>query len=308
VVGDVWSDRVQRAPAVTTAPILYRIPAQTPEGQDEIHILPVQVSPTGEPIITTHHIPSAILLRSTALFHLYMVLHWCDALWARFHCAPVLLLPYVPGLYRDRFGPTMDGNVLGLLPSLANDISTRHFESIVFLDPDNEYSALLFRNGNAVGAGVANAFQIRGDRLPKDWDVVIAPHADGRQRAFSVAQVLKLPCVVAQRRYDPQGNPNGVMIEPLTAYTHPLVVDSYCESGKELVEVAAAIAEMRANGPPMQLDLFVTHGLFTEGFEALTEHYSRIYTTDSVGTSPSDVPDFVEIWDTCFQIISGRTK
>ena len=58
-----------------------------------------------------------------------------------------------------------------------------------------------------------------------------------------------------------------------------MIVDDICDGGGTFVGVAEAL---RAKGNSMQLGLYVTHGIFSNGFSKLREYFDEIYTTDSV--------------------------
>lgn len=54
-----------------------------------------------------------------------------------------------------------------------------------------------------------------------------------------------------------------------------LVVDDVCDSGSTLIEAAKLL------GAKKDIYLYVTHGIFSSGFDELKKYYKTIYTTDS---------------------------
>lgn len=64
-----------------------------------------------------------------------------------------------------------------------------------------------------------------------------------------------------------------------------LIVDDICDGGGTFMGLAQAIntAEKAFSRiPRKRLYLYVTHGIFSQGFKTLFEHFERIYTTDSI--------------------------
>lgn len=53
-----------------------------------------------------------------------------------------------------------------------------------------------------------------------------------------------------------------------------LVCDDLCDGGRTFIEVAKAIGHCRPN----KMILYVSHGIFSQGLEALGSYYSQIYT------------------------------
>lgn len=53
-----------------------------------------------------------------------------------------------------------------------------------------------------------------------------------------------------------------------------LVVDDICDGGRTFIELAKCL-------PDYELYLYVSHGIFSKGFDELKKYYKHIYTTDS---------------------------
>jgi ribose-phosphate pyrophosphokinase len=54
-------------------------------------------------------------------------------------------------------------------------------------------------------------------------------------------------------------------------------VDDICDGGRTFIEISKAL-----DGYQGELYLFVTHGIFSKGFEELFKHFTKIYTTNSI--------------------------
>lgn len=57
-----------------------------------------------------------------------------------------------------------------------------------------------------------------------------------------------------------------------------LVVDDICDGGATFIALADAIHEKNKN---VELQLYVSHGIFARGYHELEQRYSKFYTTDS---------------------------
>lgn len=71
-----------------------------------------------------------------------------------------------------------------------------------------------------------------------------------------------------------------------------LVVDDICDGGRTFIELGKVL---HADGV-LELNLFVTHGIFSYGVDALLEQYNYIFTTDSF--HPDKDSELRKKWDT----------
>lgn len=77
-------------------------------------------------------------------------------------------------------------------------------------------------------------------------------------------------------------------VEDAGAYK-ALVVDDICDGGRTFIELSKSFVKDKVIWG--QLDLFVTHGIFSKGLHVLLEHYSNIYSTNSL-LKPTDYDNF----------------
>lgn len=66
-----------------------------------------------------------------------------------------------------------------------------------------------------------------------------------------------------------------------------LLVDDICDDAAAFLMIAQALTETRKN---LKLDLFVTHGLFSTGREALEKAGFKLHTTNSLPRNPEGIP------------------
>ncbi len=82
------------------------------------------------------------------------------------------------------------------------------------------------------------------------------------------------------------GTLTGFDVPPLDRPT--LIVDDICDGGGTFL----GIAEKNTSNAP--LGLYVTHGIFSQGFDALLSRFQKIYYTDSFWPMTDDHPNIVQ--------------
>lgn len=73
-----------------------------------------------------------------------------------------------------------------------------------------------------------------------------------------------------------------------------LIVDDMCDGGATFI---AESEVLRTLFPDKQLHLFVIHGLFTKGLEHISDHFDRIFTTNSYQDFPQNPDDPLRVTD-----------
>lgn len=186
-----------------------------------------------------------------------------------------LVLPYIPGARQDRSNPT--GDVLFTAASVANMINSRQFSRVVVLDPHSPVSVERIRR--------AAIFPLESvaQKLPSRYAGVIAPDKGAKGRAEQFAETLQVPIYYGGKTRDvSNGKLTGFTLEPIrnNLGSHYLVVDDICDGGGTFNGLADKIHEQGATA-----DLYVSHGIFSKGTDALLENYGEIFTTNSLAGS-----------------------
>lgn len=235
--------------------------------------------PSGEPLIKHPYLLDAqgdthierVMVQTTHVDELMNALFFVDFLRDRGNGPMELLLPYVPGARQDRSNPP-DGDLLFTARSVAAAINARGFSRVVVFDPHSDVTPALIERCRALPA-VAFVRPPAGK-----YQGVLSPDGGAEKRAFKVAQQLGVPMFHAWKRRDPgDGRLNGFGCEPinLPAGSRLLVVDDICDGGGTFLGLRSMVSEF-------DVDLFVTHGLFTQGSRKLTEVFHHVYCTDSM--------------------------
>jgi ribose-phosphate pyrophosphokinase len=187
-----------------------------------------------------------------------------------------LVLPYVPGARQDRTNPT--GDVLNTANSVGRMIRERLvFGDVVILDPHSNEVV------KVIGSPIIYPQSEVAKMLPNVYAGVIAADKGGKARAEAMASAMGIPVYYGGKTRDVStGHLTGFTLEDLDnklhyGNGHYLVVDDICDGGGTFNGLAAKIHEQGATA-----DLYVSHGIFSKGTDALLENYGTIYTTDSL--------------------------
>lgn len=228
--------------------------------------------------------PTQLVVRPNDVTTLMKALWFADAMEYRGQPIDNLIVPYLPGARQDRMNEA--GDFLFAAKSIAEEINMRRFLNVICFDPHSEVMPALINNCRVIHVDEANIeFGI------KCYDGVIAPDAGAAKRAEAIARTLKTPVYNAWKTRDvASGNSKitGFGIEDISGVQKLLIVDDICDGGGTFIGLAKHIKSM-TQSYEIELDLYVSHGLFTKGITALEELFETIVTTDTVQPRGIDV-------------------
>lgn len=185
-------------------------------------------------------------------------------------------MPYFPGARQDRSDGTAPLTV-GIMSDLL--VYSRDF---YIFDP---HSAAIHRHLDC------HAFMPSDLPIPTDREVagVIAPDKGAVERATQYRDsffpgALLIECTKTR---DPQtGRLGNYRMPSLPRSGRYIVVDDICDGGGTFNLLAEAWAQ-DPYAKYSRLELFVSHGIFSRGLDAISLHYAHITTTDSWCRAPS---------------------
>jgi ribose-phosphate pyrophosphokinase len=184
-----------------------------------------------------------------------------------------LYLPYLPYARQDRV--CYPGEALSL-EVIVQVLRTCNFTSVEVADlhnPDTrvftKYSVVI-NNTEAYELISQDFFSGLRKRLEAFNITIIAPDAGAAERARKVANKITkvpLPFRVAEKiRNSETGEITGTKLVPgpsVIKGTDVLIVDDICDGGRTFVELAKILHQEGAKS----VSLYVTHGIFSKGFE-----------------------------------------
>lgn len=188
-----------------------------------------------------------------------------------------LILPYLPFARQDRV--CNEGEAIGIA-AFARVLNSLNFESVTLYDPHSD-----------VAAGVIDRCVLRDlssimlEEKVLGWmdftqTWLVAPDAGAVKRVKQLAKRLNAAGVItASKVRDTETlELTKTKLDEYVQGRNLLVVDDLCDGGRTFIALAKAIREQ---GEPKSLILWATHGIFSYGTEVVTEHYDRVYTTNS---------------------------
>jgi len=189
-------------------------------------------------------------------------------------------MPYVPYARQDRVcnpGEALSAKVF------CDLINAQGFASVTVIDPHSTVVTALIERVSVIDASVFVRQVLDADVFAHGV-TLLAPDAGARDRVESLAARLGgLDTAFAEKRRDPRDGRIVEMRFPAKLSAQPiLVVDDICDGGRTFIELARAAREVT----DQPLYLYVTHGIFSRGLDALRGDYAGVFTAyDWTGSS-----------------------
>ena len=183
-----------------------------------------------------------------------------------------LFLPYMPYARQDRV--CNDGEALSV-KVVADMINSLNLDKVTILDPHSDVTPALVNNCVVVD----QLELLKKLRLPWEEITLVAPDAGAVKKVEKLHAALGTKrLVTATKHRDTQ---TGYITETtLDANVHGerlLVIDDIFDGGRTFIELGKVLAGKGV----ASAELFVTHGIFSQGYNAITEYFSHVYTTNS---------------------------
>ena len=184
-----------------------------------------------------------------------------------------LVLPYFPGARQDRVMVPGEPLTVKVYAELLNALQLRRIQ---IYDPHSEVTPAVLERCQAV----TNHQFIEQVLQDLSVDCLVSPDGGALKKIYKLSTYLGGKTVVegSKIRDVRTGKLSGFQVfsEPLNG-ADCLVVDDICDGGGTFIGLAQSLKAKGAGN----LYLAVSHGIFRQGVEALSEHFERIYTTNS---------------------------
>ena len=190
------------------------------------------------------------------------------------------VIPYFPAARQDRV--MVSGEPLSV-KVYADIINSLRFDRLYIVDPHSDVTPVLLNNVSIIDITELIVTEVI-TRMCKENEslVLLAPDAGAIKRTYKLASFLtdvKVVTATKVRDVSTGRIKNYEINTDSLAGERVLVIDDICDGGRTFLELAKA-----ANAKDVgSLHLFVTHGIFSKGLDALSEAYDSIYTTNSIG-------------------------
>lgn len=192
-----------------------------------------------------------------------------------------LSIPYFPFARQDRAANRGEPNALQAFTAIINSLN---FTGVCFTDPHSDVLESLLTPGTALALRQWEVWT--NDNLcitgnPNIKTALVSPDAGASKKTHKVAQAVGVDVIQAHKLRDTKtGAISGTWINEhdLTHYQRLIVVDDICDGGRTFIELAEVIRRLGYKG---QLDLAVTHGIFSKGVAVVQEHFDNIFVINS---------------------------
>ncbi len=191
-----------------------------------------------------------------------------------------LVCPYLPYARQDRVA--FPGEALSIAV-LCKVLNAQDYASVEVWDAHSDVSlALLDRVLHRPATDFARKAVAGGD-------IIVAPDQGAVKRATAVARQAGARLVTASKvRSTDTGEITGTEVHcSHVGDSDFLIVDDICDGGRTFIELAKALRPL-TNG---LIRLYVTHGIFSAGFEEMERYIDQILVANPF---PSNLPAFVQ--------------
>lgn len=187
-----------------------------------------------------------------------------------------LVIPYFPYARQDR---RTASNVAFSLKAICAVINSLEWGKVTIYDPHSDVTEALLDNVRVIPQFIIliDEFQdLFWEKTGKNW-VLIAPDA-GAVKKCQKAQVLcnELIYATKERNVD-TGEVKRTGLSGDVKGRNCLILDDICDGGRTFVELGK---ELKARGAK-SVELYITHGIFSQGLEVFEGIIDHIYTTDT---------------------------
>jgi len=183
-----------------------------------------------------------------------------------------LILPYMPYARQDRV--CNDGESLSVKVA-ADMINSLKLATVTVLDPHSDVTPALINNCIVID----QLYLLK--KLKLNWAEItlVAPDAGAVKKVEKLHAALgtKRLVTASKHRDTATGYITATTIDANVHGEHLLVIDDIFDGGRTFIELGKVLAGKGV----ASAELFVTHGIFSQGYNAITEYFRHIYTTNS---------------------------
>jgi len=196
-----------------------------------------------------------------------------------------LYCPYFEGSRSDRQFEEGGNNYLKQV--ICPIINSLNFESVTVLDPHSHVLEACLNNFKSINNSdlVCSALEhFFGDNWNNNT-VMISPDAGATHKIYKLAEQIgyKGNIITCTKERDNEGNLTKCVVPYKLDYFHPdkIVIDDICDGGATFINIAKTLKSGPYETSKGKLYLVVTHGIFSKGFEELSQYFDGIYCTNS---------------------------
>jgi ribose-phosphate pyrophosphokinase len=198
-----------------------------------------------------------------------------------------LYVPYILGARSDR--KFQSGGTSYLRDVIAPILNAQEYEYIYCMDVHSDVAPSCINklisdpNFDLVDFAIKDMCTWGGElRIDTNSFTIICPDDGASKKIFKVAKGLFLNNVIVCSKV--RDIPTGQIIKTIVPDDEVgnirfVIIDDICDGGRTFIEISKVLHK---RSPECTIDLIVTHGIFSNGFNELYHHFRSIYCTNSV--------------------------
>lgn len=204
----------------------------------------------------------------------------------------VLKMGYIPYARQDRRCVKGDAFSLKAFCVILNSLK---FDKVIVVDPHSDVSTALIDNVVVI----TQLDVIKSDAITQDLmynTIAVSPDAGANKKTFGIAQQAGKSFIRADKIRDVC---DGHILDTVV-YCDDLegadvtIWDDICDGGRTFIELIKKLKEKNVG----KVTLFVTHGIFSKGYEPLFESgVDQIITTNTFSPEPFDNVTIIDEWE-----------
>jgi ribose-phosphate pyrophosphokinase len=189
-----------------------------------------------------------------------------------------LLMPYIPYARQDR--QCIDGESFSL-KVFANLINSLNFNKIYVYDAHSDVAPALINN--CINISNIEYVKLTIKDINESNILLISPDSGANKKMNKLYDLLNLNYDISLIKCDKKRNTTTGKLSDFEVFTNDLenksclIVDDICDGGRTFIGIAKELKKKNAG----DIYLFVTHGIFSNGFEELSKYFKKIYCTNS---------------------------
>lgn len=193
-----------------------------------------------------------------------------------------LYTPYFLGSRSDR--QFEEGSNNYLRDVICPIINSLNFESITILDPHSDVLEACLNNFRKKPNSALVKFALYDlyeDIPSKQNFILISPDAGASKKIYKLAEQIdyKGDVITCSKDRDEKGKLTKCVVPSIPSGKDIIIVDDICDGGATFINIAKEIRN--TEGFNNKICLIVTHGIFSKGFNELSEYFDNIYCTNS---------------------------
>jgi ribose-phosphate pyrophosphokinase len=197
-----------------------------------------------------------------------------------------LYTPYFLGSRSDRAFEIYSPNYLRDI--ICPIINSLKFDSVTILDPHSDVLEACLNNFRKVTNEEVVKFAL-SDIYDHDSNegnnrmILISPDAGASKKIYKIAEQIeyKGDIITCSKERDKHGKLTMVNVPYEDEHCRNkdfIIIDDICDGGATFINIAK---ELKHYAPSNKIYLIVTHGIFSKGFEELSNYFDGIYCTNS---------------------------